>query len=101
MWLEQLLPQRIPDSRVMTFGYNAKIIGNVSTNGIGDTARVLLRDILNKRDGVCARSDSRLREKQQTEIMQVEKRPIVLIGHRFVPVLPQRLALEYFLITRR
>jgi hypothetical protein len=38
MWLKQLLPKRIPDARVMTFGYNPDIIGNISTNGIDDTA---------------------------------------------------------------
>ena len=49
LWLKDLLPEKIPTARVMTFGYNAKAVGCTSTNDIGDNAVVLLRELLNKR----------------------------------------------------
>ena len=50
MWLQDLLPSKLPRARIMTFGYNASIVGNFSTLRIRDHARKLLSLLRNKRD---------------------------------------------------
>jgi hypothetical protein len=50
MWLQDLLPDKIPQARVMTFGYNADMINNYSTSNIRDHARKLLSLLRDKRD---------------------------------------------------
>ncbi|KAN0120203.1 ankyrin [Hyaloscypha variabilis] len=50
MWLQDLLPDKLPQARVMTFGYNADMINNYSTSNIRDHARKLLSMLRNKRD---------------------------------------------------
>ena len=44
-WLENLLPQRIPDARILTYGYDANVVelgGLVSNNRMDNYARNLL-----------------------------------------------------------
>ncbi|KGO73482.1 hypothetical protein PEX1_093050 [Penicillium expansum] len=48
-WLRDLLPVDIPDARIMTFGYDAKVIGS-SMNTFKDSAQLLLQHLLLKRD---------------------------------------------------
>jgi hypothetical protein len=50
MWLQDLLPDKLPQARVMTFGYNADMVNNYSTSNIRDHARKLLSLLRNKRD---------------------------------------------------
>jgi hypothetical protein len=50
MWLQDLLPEKLPQARIMTFGYNADMINNYSTSNIRDHARKLLSLLRNKRD---------------------------------------------------
>jgi hypothetical protein len=50
MWLQDLLPSKLPRARIMTFGYNADVVNNFSTFGIRDHARKLLSLLRNKRD---------------------------------------------------
>ncbi|KAL8371676.1 hypothetical protein RB595_001465 [Gaeumannomyces hyphopodioides] len=64
MWLNDLLPHKLPRTRVMTFGYNASVVGNTSVAGIRDNARSLLISLRDKRDG-----DG------------TYNRPIVFVGH--------------------
>jgi hypothetical protein len=66
MWLRDLLPQKVPNARVMTFGYNADIIANTSIAGIRDNARKLL---------------STLRDKREDDDENDNGRPIVFIAH--------------------
>ncbi|KAJ5603985.1 hypothetical protein N7537_006941, partial [Penicillium hordei] len=48
-WLRDLLPVDIPDARIMTFGYDANVIGS-SMNTFKDSAQLLLQHLLLKRD---------------------------------------------------
>jgi hypothetical protein len=50
MWLQDLLPDKIPQARVMTFGYNADMTNNYSTSNVRDHARKLLSLLRDKRD---------------------------------------------------
>ena len=59
-----MLPEKLPGARIMTFGYNAGVVGATSVASIRDTARVLLT-LLHYR-----------REEDGTE-----DRPIVFVGH--------------------
>ncbi|KAH7069381.1 Alpha/Beta hydrolase protein [Paraphoma chrysanthemicola] len=50
MWLQDLLPIKLPKARVMTFGYNANVVNNFSSFGIREHARTLLTRLKTKRD---------------------------------------------------
>ncbi|KAK3317309.1 Alpha/Beta hydrolase protein [Cercophora scortea] len=50
MWLRDLLPYKLPNARVMTFGYNASVIGNTSVAGVRENARRLLSLLRDKRE---------------------------------------------------
>ncbi|KAK4032074.1 Alpha/Beta hydrolase protein [Parachaetomium inaequale] len=63
-WLNDHLLYKLPRTRVMTFGYNASIVGNTSVAGIRDNARKLLTLLRDKREDDGTR-----------------RRPIVFIGH--------------------
>jgi hypothetical protein len=49
LWLRDFLPAKVPDARIMTFGYNANIIGSLNNSGIMEHALALLERVLNKR----------------------------------------------------
>lgn len=42
LWLEDFLPQALPQARIMTFGYDSALLLSRSTAGIEDFARDLL-----------------------------------------------------------
>ncbi|GAB1316537.1 Alpha/Beta hydrolase protein [Madurella fahalii] len=63
-WLNELLPYKLPNTRVMTFGYNASVLNNISIAGIREVARILLSQLRDKREDD---GDSR--------------RPIVFVAH--------------------
>ncbi|KAK0702415.1 Alpha/Beta hydrolase protein [Lasiosphaeris hirsuta] len=44
-WPQDLLPAKLPQARIMTFQYDAKVIGNMSTGGVEDTAKQLLNSL--------------------------------------------------------
>jgi hypothetical protein len=50
MWLKDLLPQKLPNARVMTFCYKATVLGNTSIAGVRDNARMLLERLLDERE---------------------------------------------------
>ncbi|KAI5457511.1 hypothetical protein BGZ63DRAFT_80114 [Mariannaea sp. PMI_226] len=64
MWLNNLLPAKLPTARIMTFGYNADLVINFSALGIRDHARKLL---------------SLLRDERYDTV--TASRPIVFICH--------------------
>ncbi|OCK91831.1 uncharacterized protein K441DRAFT_640868 [Cenococcum geophilum 1.58] len=64
LWLETLLPQAIPESRIMTFGYNSAVTNSVSVSKIEDFATDLL---------------IRLNGARNTE--ECGKRPLIFICH--------------------
>ena len=45
MWLKTLLSVALPMSRIMSYGYNAKILGSRSTLHVMDNARDFLSEI--------------------------------------------------------
>jgi hypothetical protein len=49
-WPQDLLPDKIPTARVLTFGYNADLALNYSTYGIKDHALKLLTCLRDKRE---------------------------------------------------
>ena len=51
LWLEELLHTKIPGARVMTFGYDATVLGNTSAHGVRANATNLLQDLRNSREG--------------------------------------------------
>ena len=54
MWLRDLLPEKLPSSRVMTFQYDASVVGNTSAHGVRGNASKLLQLLRDKReDDVC------------------------------------------------
>ena len=50
LWPRDLLPQKISNVRVMTFGYNANLANNYSTLSIRDHATKLLANLRDKRE---------------------------------------------------
>ena len=48
-WLKYLLPQKVPNARIMSFGYNAAVTGSRSVSNISDFGLQLLRWVLLQR----------------------------------------------------
>ncbi|GKU22800.1 unnamed protein product [Fusarium langsethiae] len=48
-WLKDMLPERIPNARIMSFGYNANVQFSKSTTGISDFVEGLLADLMSCR----------------------------------------------------
>jgi hypothetical protein len=48
-WLKDMLPQRIPNARIMSFGYNANVQFSKSTADISDFVEGLLSDLVSCR----------------------------------------------------
>ncbi|KAK3317310.1 Alpha/Beta hydrolase protein [Cercophora scortea] len=51
-WPRDLLPAKLPLTRVLSFGFNADIYGNTSVEGIRGNARALLSRLIDERDDV-------------------------------------------------
>ena len=52
MWLEELLPQEMPNARVMLFAYNCRVTGEkslLSAKGLTHAAEALLAALNSKR----------------------------------------------------
>jgi len=85
MWLKDLLPQELPNARIMTFGYAATVLGNTSTAGVRDNARSLTQLLQDEReDNVCHTVTNSARwvfVSQADRIQEDEHRPIVFVGH--------------------
>lgn len=50
MWLRDLLPEKLPHARIMTFEYEARVLGNNSPFSIRDRARALALAIRDDRE---------------------------------------------------
>ncbi|CEI63236.1 unnamed protein product [Fusarium venenatum] len=48
-WLKDMLPERIPNARIMSFGYNTNVQFSKSTAGISDFVEGLLSDLMSCR----------------------------------------------------
>jgi hypothetical protein len=64
VWLRDFLPKENPTARVLTYGYDTKILGSVSKSSIHDLGMAFLEALK------VARSDD-----------EVKQRPMILIGH--------------------
>ncbi len=55
MWLEDFLPEAVPNSRIMTFGYDSALAFSRSRSGIENYARDLLNRLrmIRNNDEVC------------------------------------------------
>ena len=49
-WLEDLLPEDLPNARVFTYGYNASVVSSQSIADIDDWAKILLKDLSLERE---------------------------------------------------
>ena len=45
LWLRDLLPHAIPNSRIMTFGYDSRVAGSKSVVGMMENANILLTQL--------------------------------------------------------
>jgi hypothetical protein len=50
MWLQDFLPHDFPNIRVMSFGYDSRIVEGPGSNRIIDYAQLLLQELDNARD---------------------------------------------------
>lgn len=51
MWLKDLLPDKLPGARIMTFEYDAGAVANASPHGVRENAVNLISALRNKREG--------------------------------------------------
>lgn len=49
LWLKDFLPHRLPNVRVLLYGYNSNVAFNTSMMGMGDIAEDLLHKLWTKR----------------------------------------------------
>lgn len=49
LWLKDFLPDRLPNVRVLLYGYNSNVAFNTSMGGVGDIAEDLLHKLWTKR----------------------------------------------------
>ncbi|KAK4223461.1 Alpha/Beta hydrolase protein [Podospora fimiseda] len=64
LWLRDLLPQKLPNARIMTFQYNSQILSNTSKYSVRENSAKLLQILTDLR-----------------EDDEAEGRPIVFLGH--------------------
>ena len=50
LWLRDFLPHTIPNARIMTFGYDSRVIGTRSVIGMMENANILLTQLSLHRD---------------------------------------------------
>lgn len=64
MWLRDFLPEDIPNARILTYGYDSKLLHNNSTASIHEFSQNLLEALTSARAGI-----------------EASRRPIIFIGH--------------------
>lgn len=62
MWLRDFLPEDLPNARILTYGYDTKLVGSLSNARISEYAKQFLESIEDARDSA-------------------PDRPIIFIGH--------------------
>ena len=50
LWLRDFLPQTIPNARIMSFGYDSRVVGSRSVIGMMENANILLTQLGLRRD---------------------------------------------------
>ena len=84
IWLRDFLPLAIPNARVMTFGYDARVVDSRSIVGMMENANSLLTHLRNYRNSrdleVC--DSFRFSRLNNSKVNSCEKtRPLIFIGH--------------------
>lgn len=82
-WLRDLLPNEMPNARVMTFQYESKVLFNKATGGVSDTADQLFRELQTKRKDV------------------KPERPIVFLAHSLGGILVKQASPGFFRIEQQ
>lgn len=77
MWLRDFLPHQFDRARIMTYGYNSRVIGNASTTTIREFAEQLLETLASHR----SHGD--------------EKRPLIFICHSLGGIVVKEVRLLY------
>jgi hypothetical protein len=80
LWLQEFLPKRLPNARVLLFGYNSKVAFDTTIAGVMDVALVLLNRLRSKRK-VRKFCPSKNRSEQLTLFQDNPERPIVFLCH--------------------
>jgi hypothetical protein len=85
-WPETLLPEVLPDARILSFGYDATVVGlrsGISSNRLGDHAKNLLASLAIHRD-----DDKSVLDPSQHCILHLiligtiyKERPIIFVAH--------------------
>ncbi|MCJ1281741.1 Serine active site containing protein 1 [Xylographa opegraphella] len=75
LWLRDFLPQKLPNARVLLFGYNANVAFETSAAGVREQAMNLLNRIASKRE-------------------DVEERPIIFVTHSLGGIVVKRALVE-------
>jgi hypothetical protein len=87
MWLEDLLPRRVPTARILTFGYDAETLklSEVSRLTLNDHATSLIVDLLRVRRDPKVSHGTKFLEIISRSLMyvygQTEQRPIIFLAH--------------------
>ncbi|KAK3934026.1 hypothetical protein QBC46DRAFT_400786 [Diplogelasinospora grovesii] len=58
MWLQDLLPDKLPGARIMTFKYDARAVASASPHGVRENAVKLIRALRDKREDNALRAAS-------------------------------------------
>jgi len=75
LWLRDFLPEKLPNARILLFGYNANVAFETSTAGVREQAMNLLNRIASKRE-------------------DAEDRPIVFVAHSLGGIVVKRVLVE-------
>lgn len=51
MWLRDILPEHFPGARILTYGYNANVVSDISTGRLRTFAETFLEKLRQERDG--------------------------------------------------
>jgi hypothetical protein len=81
MWLQDFLPHDFPSIRVMSFGYDSRIVDGPGSNRIIDYAQLLLQELDNARDSKEVRFYMSGIVYGLTLFIQARSRPIIFLGH--------------------
>ncbi|KAK0645815.1 Alpha/Beta hydrolase protein [Cercophora newfieldiana] len=77
LWLKDLLHTKLPGVRVMTFGYDATVLGNTSEQNVRANAGSLLAELRNRREG----DDGGDEDSDEGDHVGLNGRPIVFVAH--------------------
>ena len=78
-WLRDSLPRRLPDSRVLSYGYKATT--KATSRSMEEIAAKLLAELLELRGSTDVRRDDRDLVRNRTHRFQSQRRPLLFLAH--------------------